>query len=463
MYRLFRYATSTVALALVLASPATATPVTATLRVEGSSSTIFEQQLVTDGHEVTTAAGGTHRCDGTNNDAHPTPGPTATAALDDGALIGGFTWDGSWTDELEDYFVSRIGQDTQTTTAFWGLYVNYQSTETGGCQQRVGPGDEVLWAYDAFSKQFVLRLAGSTTAKAGERVTLIVTDGPDGSPVAGASVGGAVTGPDGRASVTFDTAGTRRLKAEHPAGVRSNALVICAYDTAPAECSSAATGPTTPQQPLAVDRVAPTVRLRAPAYASDVSTRPRFPVRWSGRDRGSGIARYRLELRALGSARWRLLARATTATAAVVRGRPGRAYALRLRARDRAGNLSAPSRAITVVPLDERNHRLRLDRRWRRAPRTQAYGGTIARGRRGARAALRFSGAEVAVIARRAPGAGGFVVEIDGRRRIVRLSGARRDRAVVFRARRLRRGRHLLRLEVLRREAAELDGIAIRP
>jgi hypothetical protein len=55
------------------------------------------------------------------------------------------------------------------------------------------------------------------------------------------------------------------------------------------------------------------------------------------------------------------------------------------------------------------------------------------------------------------------VVEIDRRRRVVRLSGGRRDRAVVFRARGLRPGRHVLRLEVAGRGAVELDGIAIRP
>ena len=82
------------AIAAVAAPPAVATPASVTLRVEGATSTIYEDQITTDGHDVTTATGGTHPCDGTNANANPTPGPTATAALDDAARIGGFTWDG---------------------------------------------------------------------------------------------------------------------------------------------------------------------------------------------------------------------------------------------------------------------------------------------------------------------------------------------------------------------------------
>ena len=57
---------------------------------------------------MTTASGGTHPCDGTNNGAHPAPVPTATAALDDGARLSGLGWDGDWFDSFQDYAVTGL-------------------------------------------------------------------------------------------------------------------------------------------------------------------------------------------------------------------------------------------------------------------------------------------------------------------------------------------------------------------
>ena len=64
------------------------------LRIEGAKETIFEGRIFTRGHNVTTESGGNHHCDGTNLGAHPSPGPTATSALDDAAKKNGFTFDG---------------------------------------------------------------------------------------------------------------------------------------------------------------------------------------------------------------------------------------------------------------------------------------------------------------------------------------------------------------------------------
>lgn len=64
------------------------------LRIEGAEKTIFEGPIVTYGHNVTTASGGTHPCDGTNNNANPTPGPTCTSALDNASKLEKFPWDG---------------------------------------------------------------------------------------------------------------------------------------------------------------------------------------------------------------------------------------------------------------------------------------------------------------------------------------------------------------------------------
>src|SRR3954453_15985099 len=121
----------------VLAAPAMAVPAAVTLRVEGRSATTFEGSVTTDGHDVTTASGGTHHCDGTNGGVNPTPGPAATATLDDGAKLGRFSWDGTYNQGFDDYFVSRVGPDSQTSSQFWGVFVNGVASQVGGCQQRV--------------------------------------------------------------------------------------------------------------------------------------------------------------------------------------------------------------------------------------------------------------------------------------------------------------------------------------
>ncbi|WBB63801.1 DUF4430 domain-containing protein [Streptomyces sp. WMMC500] len=148
--------TAALGLALGAAAPAaTATapapranaPITVTLTVQGPTSTVFDGSISTTGHDVTTASGGTHKCDGTNNGANPTPGATPTAALDDAAQQQNFTWDGTWYPSFEDYFVSTIAGHTGDATAYWNISVNGTSTPVGGCQFRINPGDEVAFTW----------------------------------------------------------------------------------------------------------------------------------------------------------------------------------------------------------------------------------------------------------------------------------------------------------------------------
>jgi hypothetical protein len=196
------------------------------LRIEGATHTIFEGSLLTTGHTVTTAAGGTHHCDGTNNGVNPAPGPTATGALDDAARLVGFSWDGIFQPQFDDYFVTRIAASAQTDTQFWGILRNYEFTPVGGCQQRVHLGDQVLWAFDAFNAAHFLKLAGPATIRAGRPFTVLVTDGRTGEPISGATVGGQTTGTDGTATLTLSARGPHRLKAERSDSIRSNAIHV---------------------------------------------------------------------------------------------------------------------------------------------------------------------------------------------------------------------------------------------
>jgi hypothetical protein len=163
-----------------------------------------------------------------------------TSALDDASLSGAFTWDGSWFDSLSDFGIDRIGPDAKSSTQFWGYGLNYVPSQVGGCQQQVQTGDEVLFGYDFFSKAHLLRLTGPGKAPLGSPITVNVSDGSNGSAIDGASVAGApsptVSGPDGSVSITFDSLGLKRLKADRADSIRSNALQICVSETGTGDC-----------------------------------------------------------------------------------------------------------------------------------------------------------------------------------------------------------------------------------
>ncbi|KNB53767.1 DUF4430 domain-containing protein [Streptomyces caatingaensis] len=124
-------------------------PITVNLTVKGSNGVVFSGDIKTTGHNVTTASGGTHKCDSTNNKANPTPGATPTAALDDAAKVKGFTWDATWYAQYDDFFVNRIAKDTGNDSYYWNIAVNGKSTEVGGCQYQLKAGDKVAFTWTA--------------------------------------------------------------------------------------------------------------------------------------------------------------------------------------------------------------------------------------------------------------------------------------------------------------------------
>jgi hypothetical protein len=215
---------------------------------------------------------------------------------------------------------------------------------------------------------------------------------------------------------------------------------------------------------LPPDTTAPVVRLSAPAYASDESRDRHFRLRWQGTDRDSGIAAYRLEVRpnTNASTRWRPVGAAPNSRTATFKGRPGRAYLFRLKARDLAGNLSRYAYAVTAVPVDDRSPRVRRSSGWRTVGDPLAYGRTVSRARApGSTMELLFRGERMALIATRAPRAGRLRVSIGKRSRVVTLRGRRGHRQVVFRSRILRPGLHRLRLRSLSRAVVDVDGVGV--
>jgi hypothetical protein len=451
-------------LPVLAAAPAHAAPVAVNLRVEGATQTIYEANVTTDGHDVTTQSGGTHKCDGTNGGAHPSRVPVGTAALDDAARLGGFTWDGDWFQGFEDFLVKRVGPESNTSSQFWGFFVNGKAPDTGGCQTRVNQGDDVLWSFDAFNKQYVLRLRGPAEARTGEDVTVLVSDTKDNQPISGATVGGTTTGPDGVARLRFDQPGIYRLKADRSDSVRSRAIVLCIDPAGAPACTSG-------------DKSAPGLQLLSlpGRYASEQGVSRTILVSWQGTDNsdGSGVASYDVDVRQAGAgvvqpaqSDWRRLVTRTAIPRRHYRGDPGASYQFKIAAADRAGNRAEATTGTITIPIDDRDRRfLRFSRGdWRQLQLKGAWGGFVARSRRiGAATRLRFNGTRVALIGRRLPNGGRLKVTVDRRSRTLRLRGTPRFRELLFRSRRLAPGPHFLRAEAIGGGPVEIDAVAPLP
>lgn len=209
----------------VACANAAAAPVTVDLRVEGATQTLFEGPVTTDAQQIDG-----HPCDGTNGGVNPTPGPTMFGALND----SGLQWGRTWNDGFQDFFLESIGPDANAGdfSTFWGYFLNFEDPQKGGCQQQVGAGQSVLFAYGPFGTP-LLRLSATPRAAVGEPVAVLVeeVDGSSGAaaPSQGASVAGATTAADGRAAPVFSAPGSYTFKATKDGTIRSNATTVCVY------------------------------------------------------------------------------------------------------------------------------------------------------------------------------------------------------------------------------------------
>jgi hypothetical protein len=447
------------ALAIALqAATASAAPTAVDVRVEGRTSTIFFGPVTTDAKVVNPPTGGAHLCDGTNFGANPVPGPTPTTALDDAAIKGGFTWDADWFGPgFPDYAVNRVGSEPATASEFWGVFVNGVDPGVGGCQKLLSAGDEVLWTFDAFDKPGgALRLAIPPTVQTGQAATATVTNVATGAPVAGATVGAAVTGVDGTAVLTFDQPGVYVLKADRPDAIRSREARVCVDPPLVEACTS-------------TDRTAPSVENSTPAISSSVTRSDQIRVSWLGDDgsAGSGVRRYRVEQRRvdLPGREWRPLVTDRDVTEKRMRGREGASYELRVQAIDRAGNASAWATRTTAVPLDNLSGRVRLSQRgWRTLKRHGAFKSSVSRAdRSGASATLRFTGTQATIVTRLLRKGGRVRVTVDGDSKVVSLKGRGRFRRKLVATGVLEAGAHTLRVTSLGRAPVEIDAIAVRP
>jgi hypothetical protein len=136
---------------------------------------------------------------------------------------------------------------------------------------------------------------------------------------------------------------------------------------------------------------------------------------WSATDKGSGIVDYNLQHRA-GDGHWHnVILRDRTATHVTLFLKSDRSHAFRVRARDRAGNLSSFVAAPRIRPDVIQSGSATLSGAWRAAPDANASGGgTRYSTQPGAKASLSFSGRAVGVVVKRGPGRGLADVLVDG-------------------------------------------------
>ncbi|MFD9521761.1 DUF4430 domain-containing protein [Streptomyces sp. NPDC059979] len=132
------------------AGPKSNKPVNVTLTVQGPDGLLFKGKVRTKGHDVTTATGGTHKCDGTNGAANPSAVPTPTSALDDAARTNYFGWDGTWYASFDDFSVDSVKNVDGGSAAYWNVSVNGTPTPVGGCQFKLKAGDQVAFTWTAF-------------------------------------------------------------------------------------------------------------------------------------------------------------------------------------------------------------------------------------------------------------------------------------------------------------------------
>lgn len=191
-------------------------------------------------------------CNGQGAGSNPgkPPGNTPVAALDAVAKARGFTYNGVFDGEFNDWDIDTIAtaQDWYNSSyhQFWGSLVNYQISQFGerltlsGCQQLLKPGDDVLWAMitDAPSglggtprNVSYLKLAPKTvTVKKGKGFTVTVTDGRGGNATENASVAGVKTNAEGKATLYLFKTGFYQYKAHRTGDVRSNVMNVTVTD-----------------------------------------------------------------------------------------------------------------------------------------------------------------------------------------------------------------------------------------
>ncbi|HEX2017044.1 MAG TPA: hypothetical protein VGN69_10140, partial [Solirubrobacteraceae bacterium] len=188
-----------------VASPATPSPATVQVRVEGSTSTLLELTTVTTGTApVVKDANNTHSCSGTS----------AGGALERGTQGN---WNGPYYSGLGYSPESIMGEShTFSSGYYWLFWYDHRSSSTGICGQELSSGDDILFfpvcasnCPAGYTYPPVLGLSAPATADAGSPFTVTVTSYSDttGSDPSGNPAPDGTPSPATNATVTVTPSG----------------------------------------------------------------------------------------------------------------------------------------------------------------------------------------------------------------------------------------------------------------
>jgi len=198
------------------------------LRVEGATKTLVEKTVSAGPAELRATTGPSRGkafpCDVVNNGGSGGAGATPITALARAKMSLGL----NWYPEYTGFLVESVGREKPADPRYWDFWVNGKGAADleylGGCQLALKKGDSVVWAVTDGSES-LLNLSSSGRSAA-PRVTVRATNGSTGEPVAGASVGGRLTGADGTATFARPPRGALRLEATAAGYIRSNTVVV---------------------------------------------------------------------------------------------------------------------------------------------------------------------------------------------------------------------------------------------
>jgi hypothetical protein len=281
------------------AAPALASPVTATIRVEGLTGTVIPTTtLATDARPIVSTC-----CDTATEkhvgEAHGFTVPSALTLAADAAAANGLSLGCTWSVLYNDCFVDGFPAAFPAgATDYWRLVVNGKDSPTGFAGTALRDGDRVdviATDYTALSEPPLLTLTPSVAAvhngvSFSVKVTSLDTSGfGTTGPGAGAVVSygslQAVAGTDGTVSFMGTGTGYSSLSATLPGATSSQIVSVCAYGADPTICSLPA--PATPVTPAAAaavptsnpisiasttaaDKLAPSTHFSAPLAFSKV-------------------------------------------------------------------------------------------------------------------------------------------------------------------------------------------------
>jgi hypothetical protein len=395
---------------LVAATPGTAAPTNANVRIEGKERTLFEGSVPVSIKRIKASSDTEERdCDGINalDPENVVPAATPTLASAEAMESIGETFDGQWYGSFDDYFITRWGPESQDISAgaYWGILVNEVYTNVGGCQYQLSDGDEVLWIWDAFKGRPTLVLypeeahysegprPTTVIAAPGQPVPVEVLAFPDNgegvpgdrpsragsSPYQGAEVASVTinskgfqrvettnpetvtTDAEGKAAVSFTEPGLHRIKAtvgtpgHEETVVRSNGLTICIHVVF-GDCGEVAQPPAGPASSSSPSPGAPgagRLRISKPRVNRAKLGQGKVSVSWRVLEQGEGIESWRIFSRTLGAKRGSFVVRAKGAgkTQATIRLARGESYKLRLSVTDREGETANYELGKVSVPL----------------------------------------------------------------------------------------------------------------